>query len=68
MVTAGAPEIPETLKDQLAEGGRLVIPSGSRQLQTLYRVERSHDNFTITEHSGCVFVPLIGAYGWSEQL
>jgi protein-L-isoaspartate(D-aspartate) O-methyltransferase len=68
MVTSGAPGIPETLKHQLAEGGRLVIPAGTRQSQTLYRVERSHDDFKITEHSSCVFVPLIGAYGWSEVL
>ena len=68
IVTSGAPGIPETLKSQLAEGGRLVIPAGTRLSQTLYRVERSHDDFSITEHSGCVFVPLIGAYGWSEQL
>jgi protein-L-isoaspartate(D-aspartate) O-methyltransferase len=68
MVTSGAPGIPETLKHQLAEGGRLVIPAGTRQSQTLYRVERRHHDFGITEHSGCVFVPLIGAYGWSEQL
>ena len=68
MVTSGAPGIPENLKYQLAEGGRLVIPAGTRQSQTLYRVERRHNDFSITEHSGCVFVPLIGAYGWSEQL
>ena len=67
MVTSGAPGIPETLKSQLAEGGRLVIPAGTRQSQTLYRVKRDCDDFTITEHSECVFVPLIGSYGWSEQ-
>jgi protein-L-isoaspartate(D-aspartate) O-methyltransferase len=67
MVTSGAPGISETLKSQLAEGGRLVIPVGTRHSQTLYRVERSHDDFSITEYSSCVFIPLIGAYGWSEQ-
>ncbi len=67
IVTSGAPDIPESLKSQLAEGGRLVIPAGTRQTQTLYCVERRCENFIISEHSGCVFVPLIGAYGWTER-
>jgi len=66
IVTSGAPGIPESLKSQLADNGRLVIPAGTRQYQTLYRVVRSCDTFSISEHSGCVFVPLIGTYGWSE--
>ncbi len=67
IVTSGAPEIPEPLKAQLSDGGRLVIPAGTRQSQTLYRVKRNHDEFTITTHSGCVFVPLIGTCGWSTE-
>ena len=67
IVTSGAPGIPEPLKSQLSDGGRLVIPAGTRQSQTLYRVKRSHDEFTITTHSGCVFVPLIGTCGWSTE-
>jgi protein-L-isoaspartate(D-aspartate) O-methyltransferase len=66
IVTSGAPDIPESLKSQLADGGRLVIPAGTRHLQTLFHVTRSHDRFIVSEHSGCVFVPLIGIYGWSE--
>jgi len=67
IVTSGAPEIPEPLKSQLSDGGRLVIPAGTRHSQTLFRIKRSHDVFTISEHCGCVFVPLIGTYGWSRE-
>jgi len=67
IVTSGAPDIPEPLKSQLANGGRLVIPAGTRQYQTLYRVERTCDDFVVSEHSGCVFVPLIGTHGWNER-
>lgn len=65
IVTAGAPAIPEPLKTQLADGGRLVIPAGTRHYQTLYRVQRSRNEFIISEHSGCVFVPLVGTCGWN---
>ena len=66
IVTAGAPEIPEKLKAQLADGGRLVIPAGPRHMQTLYTVKRSRDDFFTTQHTDCVFVPMIGACGWNE--
>jgi protein-L-isoaspartate(D-aspartate) O-methyltransferase len=66
IVTSGAPDIPEELKSQLAEGGRLVIPVGNRQIQTLYCIERRHDDFISTRHGHCVFVPLVGKHGWSE--
>jgi len=66
IVTAGAPEIPETLLSQLAEGGRLVIPVGPRYTQTLYKVTRKGDHFKKEEITGCVFVPLLGDYGWKE--
>ncbi len=67
IVTSGAPDIPLPLKAQLTDGGRLVIPVGTRQRQTLYRVKRDCDAFIISERSGCVFVPLIGTCGWSEK-
>lgn len=66
IVTSGAPDIPEPLKLQLADGGRLVIPAGGRLHQTLYRVKRTGDAFVVEQHSGCVFVPLIGVCGWDE--
>ena len=67
MVTAGAPEIPQIFKSQLAEGGRLVIPTGPRHTQTLYKLTRRGDQFIEEELTGCVFVPLVGDYGWEEK-
>jgi len=67
IVTAGAPEIPERLKSQLAEGGRLVIPTGPRFTQTLYKLTRKGDAFTEEDITGCVFVPLVGDYGWKDE-
>lgn len=67
IVTAGAPEIPQTLTSQLAEGGRLVIPVGPRYTQTLYKVTRKRNQFTEEDLTGCVFVPLVGDFGWKEE-
>lgn len=67
IVTAGAPEVPPTLTSQLAPGGRLVIPVGSRYAQTLYRVTREGDSLREEEITGCVFVPLVGDFGWKEE-
>jgi protein-L-isoaspartate(D-aspartate) O-methyltransferase len=69
IVTAGAPRIPGTFVAQLAVGGRLVIPVGSRISQDLYRVTRlSEDvNDLKTENlGGCRFVDLIGEHGWEN--
>ncbi len=68
-VAAGAPEVPQALLDQLAPGGRLVIPIGSSpHNQVLVRVRRRPDG-TVTRDSlgGVRFVPLIGAQGWREE-
>jgi protein-L-isoaspartate(D-aspartate) O-methyltransferase len=67
MVTAGAPEIPETLKSQLADGGKMVVPVGSRFSQMLYKVTRKGSRFIEEDITGCVFVPLLGEYGWKEE-
>ncbi|MBM3288536.1 MAG: protein-L-isoaspartate(D-aspartate) O-methyltransferase [Candidatus Hydrogenedentes bacterium] len=64
VVTAGAPAVPESLREQLADGGRLVCPAGPRELQYLVRVVREGDRFREDEGIKCVFVPLIGAEGW----
>jgi protein-L-isoaspartate(D-aspartate) O-methyltransferase len=66
IVTSGAPVVPETLKEQLAEGGRLVIPVGSRHTQVLYKITRTGDRYRTEEKTHCVFVPLIGKYAWAE--
>lgn len=69
VVTAGAPSVPEILKQQLAPGGRLVIPAGTDpKRQTLYQVIKVSDDDYITHDYGHVaFVPLIGEHGWRES-
>jgi protein-L-isoaspartate(D-aspartate) O-methyltransferase len=64
LVTAGAPRIPSPLVDQLAEGGRLVIPVGNAESQTLVAVERYGDKTIERPLMGCRFVPLVGQAGW----
>jgi len=66
MVTASAPEIPETLINQLAPFGRLVIPVGDHFSQVLMVVKKEKDKVKIESSTPCVFVPLIGKYGWQE--
>lgn len=67
MVTAGAPDIPKTLVEQIAVGGRLVVPVGGRHSQVLIKMTRlsesSHD-VKKEDLGGCRFVDLIGEYGW----
>lgn len=66
MVTAGAPEIPAPLVEQLKDGGRMVIPVGERFGQSLLKVIKTAEG-TVTQRSiPCVFVPLIGNHGWKE--
>lgn len=67
IVTAGAPEIPEVLVEQLAAGGRLVIPVGNSFHQTLTRVTMAETGRKTENLEGCVFVPLIGEYGWGDH-
>ena len=68
LVTAGAPGVPESLKAQLAERGRLVIPVGSRHYQELVRVTRKGESFYEEKMEGCAFVPLIGQEGWDRDV
>jgi len=67
IVTAAAPDVPEPLKAQLADGGRLVAPIGPRWSQELVRVRRHGDQFQTEWLIGVSFVPLIGEYGWHER-
>jgi protein-L-isoaspartate(D-aspartate) O-methyltransferase len=67
IVTAGSPGIPKALIEQLAEGGRLVIPVGNSFHQTLTRITRTADGVGTEHLEGCVFVPLIGEQGWDES-
>lgn len=66
LVTAGAPKVPEELVSQLAIGGRLVIPVGSRYLQQLYKITRQKDQNVVQDLGGCRFVSLIGKGAWDE--
>ena len=64
LVTAGGPAVPPPLLEQLAEGGRLVMPVGSEDSQRLQVVDKVAGLARVTEDSGCVFVKLIGKYAW----
>jgi protein-L-isoaspartate(D-aspartate) O-methyltransferase len=66
IVTAAAPSIPTELRDQLADGGRLVIPVGPRDRQILMLVVRDGNDWRETPHGACVFVPLIGLGGFPD--
>lgn len=67
IVSAGAPEVPQALVDQLAENGILLVPVGNEYQQDLIRVSR-HKTKTNTENLGaCVFVKLIGQQGWGTE-
>jgi len=64
IVTAAAPSVPHALREQLADGGRLVIPVGSRDRQLLTVVTRQGDEWVERSDGYCVFVPLIGPGGF----
>lgn len=67
IVTAGAPSAPRPLLEQLAEGGRLVIPIGGNYSQTLTILEKDNGKIKATEVCGCMFVPLVGKEGWKND-
>jgi protein-L-isoaspartate(D-aspartate) O-methyltransferase len=64
IVTAAAPETPQPLLDQLSDGGKLVIPIGSYDIQDLHIITRKKDMFETKQINGFKFVPLIGKKGW----
>ena len=66
LITASTPSVPPPLIDQLAEGGRLVAPVGSRDLQELIRLTRKGSDITREFFGGVVFVPLVGEHGWEQ--
>ena len=68
LVAAAAPSIPSALIDQLAPGGRLLIPLGGRDEQMLTEVRRdAHGNVVEQPITRCTFVPLLGRFGWSGE-
>jgi protein-L-isoaspartate(D-aspartate) O-methyltransferase len=67
IVTAAAPDVPAPLLDQLADGGRLVIPVGRRWEQMLVRLTRVGDQFDRLDLAPVCFVPLVGRHGWQDE-
>lgn len=70
VVTAGAPSIPQPLVEQLADGGRMVLPIGDPDAgpdadQTLVRVIKRRGRIIREDHGPCRFVPLVGKFGWN---
>jgi protein-L-isoaspartate(D-aspartate) O-methyltransferase len=66
IITAATPEIPQPLIDQLAVGGILVAPVGSRDIQELVTLTRTEKGIVRASHGGVRFVPLIGEHGWAD--
>jgi protein-L-isoaspartate(D-aspartate) O-methyltransferase len=66
IVAAGAPHVPRALVDQLADGGRLVLPVGSLRAQELVRVTKTPHGVQLARLGPCAFVPLISRDAWRE--
>lgn len=64
LVTAAAPDVPEELINQLADGGRLVIPVGEMHMQRILRIKKKGKGIVENYYDSCVFVPLVGKRGW----
>jgi len=68
MITAGAPRVPPPLLEQLAAGGRLLVPEGDRGLQRLVLYEKGrHGKLRRHQGEGVAFVPLVGRHGWDAD-
>jgi protein-L-isoaspartate(D-aspartate) O-methyltransferase len=66
IVTAGAPRVPDDLVNQLAEGGHMIIPVGTRYMQELCKVTKRSGRTTVQNLGGCRFVSLIGKDAWGK--
>lgn len=66
LVAAAAPDIPQPLVDQLAPGGRMLVPVGDLDMQRLILVRRTDEGIEQEEVLDCMFVPLLGRFGWSD--
>jgi protein-L-isoaspartate(D-aspartate) O-methyltransferase len=64
LVSAAAPSLPQALLDQLAPSGRMLVPLGGRDQQKLTLVEKSETGTSAQEVGDCIFVPLLGRFGW----
>jgi protein-L-isoaspartate(D-aspartate) O-methyltransferase len=66
LVTAGAPEVPSPLLDQLRLGGKLVVPEGDRREQRLVVYEKTEEGVRREIGEAVAFVPLVGRHGWEK--
>jgi protein-L-isoaspartate(D-aspartate) O-methyltransferase len=66
LVAAAAPQVPDALVTQLADGGKLILPVGNRYEQQLQVIRKIGDQVSVTTAELCRFVPLLGEYGWRE--
>jgi protein-L-isoaspartate(D-aspartate) O-methyltransferase len=67
LVAAGAPIVPQPLLQQLADGGQMIVPVGTENLQVLVYARRSGSDFVIEKREACRFVPLVGRHGWGNS-
>ena len=67
IVTAGAPDVPPSLLEQLDDPGILVVPVGTQGMQQLRVIVKEDGAVTTRDGGGCVFVPLVGREGWSSE-
>jgi protein-L-isoaspartate(D-aspartate) O-methyltransferase len=67
LVTAGAPDVPKSLIEQLADPGVMVVPVGTQGFQDLKIVTKEGGKVRVESGGGCVFVPLLGKEGWSRE-
>jgi protein-L-isoaspartate(D-aspartate) O-methyltransferase len=67
LVAAASPGIPDPLVEQLRVGGRMLVPVGSLEAQTLVLVTRTETGYDSEDVLDCTFVPLLGRFGWNEQ-
>jgi protein-L-isoaspartate(D-aspartate) O-methyltransferase len=64
IITAATPKIPDVLMEQLSEEGIIIAPVGERFSQQLLKRTKSMGQYSDEYHTPCIFVPLIGKYGW----
>lgn len=67
IITAGAPQIPKPIVEQLGVGGRMVLPVGGRLTQDMVKLYRDEDGVHQSNLGGCRFVKLVGEHGWGEE-
>lgn len=66
IITAASPQIPLPLSEQLKENGRMLLPLGETFSQVLTQIEKKDNKLSVVQVCACVFVPLVGKYGWKK--